>query len=76
VPACCVRIGKRTRFRIIVADPIYPDCGADVTEETLRITSEFTRCLEGWIREYPEQYLWLHRRWKSVPGPRSMVAAE
>ncbi|WP_283810000.1 hypothetical protein [Bradyrhizobium guangzhouense] len=20
--------------------------------------------VEGWVREYPEQWLWLHRRWR------------
>ena len=76
LPGCCVRLGKGTRFRIIVGRPIVPDPDADVKAETLRITGEFTRQLEGWVRQYPEQYLWLHRRWKSAPGPRSMVAAE
>jgi KDO2-lipid IV(A) lauroyltransferase len=26
-----------------------------------------TSCLEGWVRATPEQYNWLHRRWKSRP---------
>ena len=23
-----------------------------------------TDVVEGWVREYPEQWLWLHRRWR------------
>jgi Kdo2-lipid IVA lauroyltransferase/acyltransferase len=23
-----------------------------------------TDVIEGWVREYPEQWLWLHRRWR------------
>jgi KDO2-lipid IV(A) lauroyltransferase len=34
------------------------------------ITERFTRALEGAIRRHPEQYFWLHRRWKHQPAPR------
>ena len=23
-----------------------------------------TAVVEGWVREYPEQWLWMHRRWR------------
>jgi KDO2-lipid IV(A) lauroyltransferase len=23
-----------------------------------------TSVIEGWVREYPEQWLWVHRRWR------------
>lgn len=29
-----------------------------------RIVAEYTRVLERWVRAYPEQYFWQHRRWK------------
>lgn len=41
------------------------DCSPDDTVETL--TQRFTKVMEDVIREYPEQYFWMHRRWKTVP---------
>jgi len=23
-----------------------------------------TSVIEGWVREYPDQWLWVHRRWR------------
>ena len=39
------------------------DAEADAAENTAR----FTTVLEGVIREYPAQWLWMHRRWKTRP---------
>ena len=38
---------------------------ADDTVETL--TERHVKILESFIRQYPEQYFWLHRRWKTRP---------
>jgi KDO2-lipid IV(A) lauroyltransferase len=35
------------------------DAAADVANTTQKISDLF----EGWIREYPEQWFWVHRRW-------------
>jgi Kdo2-lipid IVA lauroyltransferase/acyltransferase len=29
---------------------------------------ELTRALEVFVRRYPDQWLWMHRRWKDAPG--------
>jgi KDO2-lipid IV(A) lauroyltransferase len=30
-------------------------------------TQQFTRIIEDYVRRYPEQWLWVHRRWKTRP---------
>ena len=44
--------------------PHTADRGADILEGTRRSTVE----LERWIRRYPDQWLWIHRRWKTRPA--------
>lgn len=47
----------------------------DRKEETiLAHTAAYTKIIEDEIRRYPEQWLWLHRRWKSRPEGESESA--
>jgi KDO2-lipid IV(A) lauroyltransferase len=39
------------------------DDATDIRENTQR----FTRVLENYVRRFPDQWLWLHRRWKTRP---------
>lgn len=39
------------------------------------ITQEYTAAIEQFVREAPEQYLWIHRRWKSRPRDDGPAAA-
>jgi KDO2-lipid IV(A) lauroyltransferase len=39
----------------------------DPEQDALANTASFTAAMEGYIRQYPEQWLWLHRRWKTRP---------
>jgi KDO2-lipid IV(A) lauroyltransferase len=45
----------------------------DPTADALANTALFTATIESWIRRYPEQWLWVHRRWKTRPeGEQSL----
>jgi len=65
VPARVERL-EGARFRLTIHPPLaLPDSGdrrADVTETMRRLNALF----EDWIRERPEQWLWVHRRWPDV----------
>lgn len=60
---CSVRLGYN-RHRIIVAPPIYPPNSGDTSRDIQTMTGEYTGRFEKMIREYPEQWMWTHRRWK------------
>jgi KDO2-lipid IV(A) lauroyltransferase len=40
----------------------------DAEQDALVNTAEFTAAIEGYVRRYPEQWLWMHRRWKTRPA--------
>ncbi|MBO6549475.1 MAG: lysophospholipid acyltransferase family protein [Rhizobiales bacterium] len=58
----CVRIGTQSNFRVEMHEikvPRTDDQEADIKQIITEIQSTF----EGWIREYPEQFMWSNRRW-------------
>jgi KDO2-lipid IV(A) lauroyltransferase len=52
------------RFRIELTDAIEPPRDARGDVDVVPTMQMITSVIEGWIREYPEQWLWLHRRWR------------
>ena len=66
VPIYTYRVGKGFKYRTFVDEPILPVNTGDYHKDVERILLEFNRRLEGYIRAHPEQYLWAHRRWKTL----------
>jgi KDO2-lipid IV(A) lauroyltransferase len=52
------------RFRTEISEAVVPlrDARGDV--DIARTMQAITDVVEGWVREHPEQWLWLHRRWR------------
>jgi KDO2-lipid IV(A) lauroyltransferase len=68
------RLGADGRYRLFYEPPIFwePDPSRD--QQIFRITQKLALRVEQWVRESPEQWLWMHRRWKTQPEPGEPVA--
>lgn len=55
---------KNGRFRCVYDPPVYLKKGKDLQEEIRSATETFNEIIEKHIRKSPEQWFWLHRRWK------------
>jgi KDO2-lipid IV(A) lauroyltransferase len=52
------------RFRAELTEEIQPVRDAEGKIDIQGTTQAITNVVESWVREHPEQWLWLHRRWR------------
>ena len=62
--SCYVEQNGKHKLQI---QPVVPEGKSTVKS----ITQAFTTLLEEKVREFPEQYFWFHRRWKTMPHKAS-----
>ena len=67
VLAAATRLGWKFRYELSVERVIYPEQWKDREDPIRWITATYTKAIERLARRHPEQYLWVHRRWKSKP---------
>jgi KDO2-lipid IV(A) lauroyltransferase len=67
VPVFIVREGRRARHRVHVLPIMYLQRSGDLESDVKRATQELSDVFEGMVRRYPEQWLWVHKRWKTRP---------
>ncbi len=58
----------RGRYRIVYGPELTVPQEGSMEERVDAVTREALALIEGWIRARPEQWLWLHDRWKSGPA--------
>jgi Kdo2-lipid IVA lauroyltransferase/acyltransferase len=62
LPARIERLGA-ARFRLTIEPPLSLPRSGDRTADVAALMAAVNRTLEGWIRERPEQWFWVHSRW-------------
>jgi Kdo2-lipid IVA lauroyltransferase/acyltransferase len=58
---------EKGKYLLIVQPPIPAECTGDEEADVRRLTEQVTRRVEDQIRQYPGQWLWIHKRWKTRP---------
>ena len=63
-------LGDDGRYALVYEPPLAAPSTGDRAADVRRLTQRLTGVIEGWVRRRPEQWLWLHRRWKTRPAER------
>jgi KDO2-lipid IV(A) lauroyltransferase len=66
LPAFTFRESKNSH-RVIIEPPVLLEETGDAEQDVVRNTQKFTALIESYVREHPDQWLWVHRRWKTQP---------
>jgi KDO2-lipid IV(A) lauroyltransferase len=67
VPAFAIWDEHLGKYRMRFDPPLELIRTGDEEADTITNTALFTKVIEGFIRRYPDQWLWVHRRWKTRP---------
>ena len=65
VPVFIVR--ERKYHKILIGNPIYAHSSENTDDDIQRYTAQFSKVIESYIRQHPDQWFWLHNRWKTQP---------
>lgn len=67
LPMCCVWNESAGKYSVFYGKIIEQPHTGDRHRDVYEMTAAFTTEMEKFIRAYPEQWLWIHKRWKVRP---------
>jgi Kdo2-lipid IVA lauroyltransferase/acyltransferase len=67
VPGFLIWDKELQKHRLRLDPPLELINTGDIEHDVLENTKLFNKTLESYIRKYPDQWLWIHRRWKTRP---------
>jgi len=63
VPAFLVK-DEKGKYLCAYEEPLFLEKGDDMQEDILGATTTFNSIMEKWIRNYPDQWFWVHNRFR------------
>ena len=64
IPVFLMKTARR-RYKLIIGDAIdWQDDGSPKEEQIQKLTQKYQRVIEETIRQYPDQWFWMHNRWR------------
>jgi KDO2-lipid IV(A) lauroyltransferase len=66
IPMACIRTPDN-HYRVIIRPEIPINITSDIRKDIYRATQSSSHELEKLIRQYPDQWIWMHNRWRSSP---------
>jgi KDO2-lipid IV(A) lauroyltransferase len=73
LPGCLMWDDASRKYILHFGDEIELTKTDDAEADIVTNTALFTQAIEGYVRRYPEQWLWVHRRWKTRPMGESPI---
>jgi KDO2-lipid IV(A) lauroyltransferase len=58
---------ERRRFILKIEPPVSVTQSGEQAEDIRALTARITKVIEKYVRLYPEQWLWIHKRWNTRP---------
>jgi Kdo2-lipid IVA lauroyltransferase/acyltransferase len=68
LPGFCLWEPAEQQYVLHFGPELQFACSGDPEADILAATEQCNQVLEAWIRRYPDQWLWIHRRWKTRPA--------
>jgi Kdo2-lipid IVA lauroyltransferase/acyltransferase len=68
VPGFLVWEAAEGRYVLHFAERVEFAATGDTESDIVALTQACTAVIEAWVRRYPDQWLWIHRRWKTRPA--------
>ena len=66
-PTFCVWDRRIKRYKFVHGPLLEPAKTGDLKRDIVETTAAYTAEIEDIIRQYPDQWMWIHKRWKTRP---------
>ena len=67
IPLFSPWLADKKKFGLYFSDPVIPQPTGDEDADVRHLTTTLSQIVEKMIRQYPDQWLWVHKRWKTRP---------